>query len=62
MVYDTNFKTAVYFSFESRDFSTSDRHKIDDKYVFCLTLMQFYGDPKGPTWGLFQNKNRQDPR
>ena len=23
-------------------FSTSDRHKIDDKYVFCIILMQFY--------------------
>ena len=42
MVYNTNFKTAVYFSFESPDFLTSDRHKMDDKYVFCITLMKFY--------------------
>ena len=42
MVSNTNFKTAVYFSFERPDFSTSDRHKIDDKYVFCITLMKFY--------------------
>ena len=42
MVYNTSFKTAVYFSFESPDFSSSGRHKIDDKYVFCITLMQFY--------------------
>ena len=30
------------FLFESPEFSTSDRHKIDDKYVFCMTLMKIY--------------------
>ena len=30
IVYNTNFKTPVYFSFESPDFSAFDHHKIDD--------------------------------